>query len=50
MNHFHFQINELLVNDSVAISGGVAFYENEYKCIMPSCCAALKNLEKFIIP
>ncbi|AKG36178.1 hypothetical protein [Paenibacillus durus] len=35
--------NELLVKDSVAILGGIAFFESENKLIMPSCCCGLEQ-------
>jgi len=35
--------HELIERDSVAILGGVAFYETEDKFIMPSCCCGLEQ-------
>lgn len=35
--------DELLQKDTVAISGGVAFFENEENYIMPSCCCGLEE-------
>ncbi|MEK4434601.1 hypothetical protein [Paenibacillus sp. FSL K6-2862] len=38
--------NELFANESVAILGGVAFYESEEKYIMPSCCCGLEQFKE----
>ncbi|WP_127534461.1 hypothetical protein [Paenibacillus kobensis] len=43
-NHpFKESFNEILKEESVAISGGIAFFEDENKFILPSCCCGLED-------
>ncbi|MFC4777286.1 hypothetical protein ACFO9Q_10880 [Paenibacillus sp. GCM10023252] len=37
--------NEILNEESVAISGGIAFFEDENNYIIPSCCSGLEDWE-----
>ncbi|WP_282935953.1 hypothetical protein [Paenibacillus sp. RC67] len=35
--------NDLFKEDHIAVSGGIAFFENQNKKILPSCCCGLEN-------
>jgi hypothetical protein len=38
--------NELFSNEEIAISGGIAFFEDENNFILPSCCCGLENWQE----
>ncbi|MGM1048094.1 MAG: hypothetical protein ACQEXX_18395 [Bacillota bacterium] len=38
--------NDLFEQESLVLSGGVAFFEDEQKVIMPSCCCGLEEIEE----
>lgn len=45
---FLLSFNELLEQEGVAISGGIAFFEDESKYILPSCCCGLEDFSEVI--
>jgi len=45
---FHLSFNELLKEDEVVLSGGIAFFENDSKYILPSCCCGLEDFSNVI--
>ncbi|MFK4300596.1 hypothetical protein ABH892_000695 [Paenibacillus sp. RC254] len=45
---FCLSFNELLQQEEVAISGGIAFFEDESKYILPSCCCGLEDFSNVI--
>ncbi|WP_020616411.1 hypothetical protein [Paenibacillus daejeonensis] len=36
--------NELFEQEQVALSGGIAFFDDEHRVILPSCCCGLEDL------
>ncbi|WP_229750039.1 hypothetical protein [Paenibacillus nasutitermitis] len=38
--------DELFKQDEVALSGGIAFFEDEKKYVLPSCCCGLEDFLK----
>ncbi|MBU5345831.1 hypothetical protein [Paenibacillus lautus] len=45
---FLLSFNELLEQEGVALSGGIAFFEDENKYILPSCCCGLEDISYII--
>ncbi|ASR46590.1 hypothetical protein B4V02_07825 [Paenibacillus kribbensis] len=45
---FCLSFNELLKQEEVVISGGIAFFEDESKYILPSCCCGLEDFSNVI--
>ena len=45
---FLLSFNELLEQEGVVLSGGIAFFEDENKYILPSCCCGLEDFSGVI--
>lgn len=45
---FLLSFNELLEQEGVVLSGGIAFFEDENKFILPSCCCGLEDFSGVI--
>ncbi|MFF2886968.1 hypothetical protein [Paenibacillus sp. NPDC057967] len=45
---FQKSFNELLKEEEVAISGGIAFFQDEQSFILPSCCCGLEKISDIV--